>query len=64
VSHFVITAKQYQARGKLDLIMFVSGYEVHLALEARTRPTGKGIVVRVFSMPGGNYFEKAPLSAW
>jgi transketolase len=44
--------------------MFADGSEVHMVLKARIRPAAIGIAVRVFSMPGGDHFKNAPLSAW
>jgi hypothetical protein len=44
--------------------MFADGSEAHMVLKARIRPAAIGIAVRIFSMRGGDYFEKAPLSVW
>ena len=46
--------------GKPDIILIATGSEVHLALEAGSRLTRKGMSVRVVSMPSWELFEKQP----
>ncbi|MFP3910668.1 MAG: transketolase [Desulfobacteraceae bacterium] len=46
--------------GKPDLILIGTGSEVHLALAAADKLEGKGIKVRVVSMPSWELFEQQP----
>ncbi len=45
-------------KGRPDLILMASGSEVHIALEAAVVLTGRGLAVRVVSMPSWELFEK------
>jgi len=45
-------------KGRPDLILMASGSEVHIALEAALVLTGRGLAVRVVSMPSWELFEK------
>jgi len=48
--------------GKPDIILIASGSEVHIALQAGTQLTEKGLSVRVVNMPSWDLFEKSPRS--
>jgi transketolase len=43
-----------------DIILIATGSEVHLALEARARLAGEGVLARVVSMPSTNLFAEQP----
>jgi transketolase len=48
------------SEGKPDLILLASGSEVSLALEAQEKLAGKGIAIRVVSMPSWELFDEQP----
>ena len=45
-------------KGRPDLILMASGSEVHIALEAAVMLTGKGLAVRVVSLPSWELYEE------
>lgn len=46
--------------GKPDVILIASGSEVHIALDAAEAIEGKGVSVRVVSMPSWELFDRQP----